>query len=252
VVLAAALTVGGAYWAGCGDDGDGDGGAVFFGDVASVSGSSAARVAPKPSFAERLFSFPRAVVSAPLAWAQSTCSAPSGGNLLFCVESVCTLVEGDCEFSESVGIDGGGPITATLRFVDDDDEDGSADSSEADSVVTQNLTFCDGDQVLIDNAAINFLTGVTSAAVSKVVNACDGGGGNRTPTQGGGGATPTRTRTPGGPTNTPGTPGTPSPSATPTYAYGAMMNDAPSTTLVFLASVGVIGLLIPRRRRRSR
>ena len=219
VVLAATLAVGGAYWAGCGDDDDGDGGAVFFGDVSSVSGSSA------------------------------TCSAPSGGNLLFCVEDVCTIVEADCQFSESVGIEGGGPITATLRFVDDDDEDGTADSSEADSIVPQNLTFCDGDQVLIDNAAINFLTGVTSAAVSKVVNACDGGGGNRTPTQGGGGGTPTPTRTPGGPTNTPGTP---SPSATPTYAYGAMMNDAPGTTLVFLASVGVIGLLLPRRRRRSR
>ena len=219
VVLAATLAVGGAYWAGCGDDDDGDGGAVFFGDVASVSGSS------------------------------GTCEAPSGVNLLFCVETVCTIVEGDCQFSESVGIEGGGPITATLRFVDDDDEDGSADSSEADSVVPQNLTFCDGDQVLIDNAAINFLTGSTSAAVSKVVNACPGGG-NQTPTQGGGGGTPTPTRTPGGPTNTPGTP---SPSATPTtYAYGSPMTAAPSTTLVFLASVGVIGLLIPRRRRRSR
>ena len=241
VVLAATLAVGGAYWAGCGDDDDGDGGAVFFGDVASVSGSSASRVESKPSFVSRF-------LSVRPAWAQSTCEAPSGGPLLFCVEDVCTIVEGDCEFSVSVGIEGGGPVTATLRFVDDDDEDGSADASEADSIVTQSLTFCDGDQVLVDNAAINFLTGVTSAAVSKVVNACAGGG-NQTPTQGGGGGTPTPTRTPGGPTNTPGTP---SPSATPTYAYGAMMNDAPGTTLVFLASVGVIGLLIPRRRRRSR
>jgi hypothetical protein len=242
VVLAATLAVGGAYWAGCGDDDDGDGGAVFFGDVSSVSGSSAARVEPKPSFAERMFSVRNA-------WAQSTCEPPSGGNLLFCVESICTIVEGDCEFSLSVGIEGGGPIAATLSFVDDDDEDGTADSSEADSVVTLNLTFCDGDQVLIDNAAINFLTGVTSASVSKVFNACDGGGGNQTPTQGGGGGTPTPTRTPGGPTNTPGNP---SPSATPTYAYGAMMNEAPGGALVFVASIGVIGLLIPRRRRRSR
>ena len=222
VVLAATLAVGGAYWAGCGDDGNGDGGAVFFGDVASVSGVSA------------------------------TCSAPSGGNLLFCVESVCTIVEGDCEFSESVGIEGGGPITATLRFVDDDDEDGTADSSETDSIVTQNLTFCDGDQVLIDNAAINFLTGVTSATVSKVVNACDGSGGSRTATPGGGGSgTPTPIRTPTSPGGG-GTPGPGTPSATPTYAYGAMMNAAPGTTLVFLASIGVIGLLIPKRRRRSR
>lgn len=239
VVLAATLAVGGAYWAGCGDDG-GDGGAVFFGDVSSVSGSSASIAESRPSLASRLFSVRPA-------YAQSTCAAPSGGNLLFCVESVCTIVEGDCEFSESVGIEGGGPITATLRFVDDDDEDGAADSSEADSVVTQNLTFCDGDQVLIDNAAINFLTGVTSATVSKVVNACAGGSTTRTPTPGGSGSpTPTRTTTPGGG----GTPGTPT--ATPTYSYGAMMNEAPGQAFVFLASLGVIGLMIPRRRRRSR
>ncbi|MGH7805259.1 MAG: hypothetical protein ACREQJ_13005 [Candidatus Binatia bacterium] len=243
-MLAATLAVGGAYWAGCGDD-DGDGGAVFFGDVSSVSGSSAAVRESRPSLVASLWSF-----GVRPAWAQSTCAAPSGGNLLFCVESVCTIVEGDCEFSESVGIEGGGPITATLRFVDDGDEDGQADSSEADSVVTQSLTFCSGDQVLIDNAAINFLSGITTASVSKVVNACDGGT-NPTATQGAGG-TPTPTRTPGGPTNTPGTPGTPSPSATPTYSYGAMMNEAPGQTLVFLASIGVIGLLIPRRRRRSR
>ena len=241
VVLAATLAVGGAYWGGCGDDDDGDGGAVFFGDVSSVSGGSASIREPQSSFASRIFSVRDA-------WAQSTCDAPSSGNLLFCVESVCTIVEGDCEFSESVGIDNG-PIEATLHFVDDENGDGDADSGEDDSVVTQNLRFCDGDQVLIDNAVINFTTGTTTASVSKVADGCPGGGtGTRTPTPPGG-VTPTRTRTPGG--GATATPGTPTPTRTPTtYAAGAAMNEPPGMTFVFLASLGVVGLLTPRRRRR--
>ena len=240
-VLAATLAVGGAYWIGCGDD-DGDGGAVFFGDVSSVSAGSAATSAPRPSFAERIFA-PRN------AWAQSTCAAPSDGNLLFCVNSVCTIVEGDCDFSESVAIENGGPVSATLRFVDDADGDGEAGATEDDSVVPQNLLFCDGDQVQIDNASVNFLTGATSATVSKLVDNCSGNPSSTNTPGGGGSGTPTRTptRTPTGGAGS----GTPTPTRTPTYAYGAMMNEAPGSAIVFLASLGVIGLLVPKRRRRD-
>ena len=281
-ILLATLALAGAYWTGCGDDdGGGEDGAVFFGNVESVTGGTAA-ISASRSFAARLFSIPS------LAWAQSACTPPSGGDLLFCVDDECTRVDAtDCDFRVTVPISGNGPSEATLRFVDDADEDGVADASEAESVVQQNLRFCDGDVIAINDAVINFTTGVTTAEVSKVEDTCPA----TTPTRS---RTPATTTTPGtpGPTNTPGTPGptntpvsgtpgpagtatrtrtptpiatqaisTPIPTRTPTSivptsvptgpsGYGTAMNQTPAPTLAFLASLGIIGLLAPRRRKR--
>ena len=288
-VLAATVVVGGMTWIGCGDDDDGGGGpqALFSGDVASVSGGSAAAEAPESTYATRMLSWPA------LAWAQSTCAAPTG-NLLFCVDEFCTDVDAaGCDFSQTVSLPDAGPVSVTIRFVDDEDEDGIADDDESDSVLDQDLDVCDGDQISIQDAAINF-SGGTTATVSKTIDNC--GATTRTPsrtvTSGTPGPTATRTRTrtpgvgtpgagtpgagtPGAGTPGPGTPGPgtpgvgtpgagtptatrtptgtptgPTPTRTPTYAYGTAMTDAPIPSFAFLASLGVIGLLIPKRRKR--
>ena len=210
-VLTATLALGGAYWGGCGDD-DADG-AFFAGNVSSVSGSN-------------------------------TCEAPNG-DLLFCVDEHCARVGDDCGFSRLVFVDGGGPLFVTLRFVDDTNEDGSTDFDEEVSVVDE-ISVCNGDQILVADAAVSF-PGTTTASVIKTVDNC--GGSSPTRTRGTGSPTPTRTgtvtvRTP---TRTP-TGGIP---ATPTSTYGIAMNDAPLSSFAFFASVAVIGLLLPKRRRRN-
>jgi hypothetical protein len=226
--LAVTLAIGGAFSAGCGDDDDFEG-AFFAGDVSSVSGGSASNRRTRQTFASRWF-------SPPLAWAQSSCAAPSG-DLLFCVDEHCTHVDADdCHFARVVRIAGGGPTRVVLRFVDDADEDGDADDTESNSIVDQDLEVCSGDQIRIGDAAVDF-DGSTTADVSKRVDNCADGVPIRTNTPGG--ATPTRTVTPGGAT----------PTRTPTY--GMTMNDAPGPMLVFFASLGLIGLLIPRRRQKG-
>ena len=254
-VLMAILLMAGAYWAGCGGDDDNDPSdtATFFGDVAAVTGSSASLGRRESTLASRVLSFPR------LAWAQSTCPAPSDGRLLFCVDEFCTTVDQNfCDFRVVAAIEGGGPVSALLRFVDDENEDGELDNTEDDSVVTQNLVFCTGDEVEIADAIVNFATGTTTATVRKVVDNC----GIPTPTR-----TPSATNTPGAPTPTlppatatasaapttiPTATGTGSPTgtATPAYGYGMAMNGTPRLSWAFLASLGVIGLLVPRRRKR--
>ena len=283
-VLLAVLLMAGAYWAGCGGDDDNDPSdtATFFGDVAAVTGSSAS-LERRTTLASRWL-LPR------LAWAQSTCPAPSDGRLLFCVDEFCTTVDQDfCDFRVVAVIEGGGPVSAVLRFVDDENEDGEFDDAEDDSVVTQNLVFCTGDEVEIADAIVNFATGITTANVRKVVDNC--GASTPTPTRTGG--TPAPTNTPGAPTPTRTLPpatatagaiatataraiatatalaaatatssaapttiptatgtGSPTGTATPAYGYGVAMNATPRLSWAFLASLGVIGLLIPRRKRR--
>lgn len=237
VVLSAALAVGGAFWAGCGDS-DGDGGALFYGEVSTITASST-----RPSTPRFAWNF----LSPSLAWAQSSCSAPGGGNLLFCVNDVCTIVQpDDCSFSQVVTIVEGEPVPAVLSFIDDDDENAEADPGELVSIVPHTLLFCNGDVVHVAGASVNFNLGATTASVTKDRDGCDG---NQTP------RTPTRTTTPGG-TTTPGagtpTVGTPVATATQTqtYAYSASLNEAPPTSFAFLASLGVVGLLLPVGRRR--
>lgn len=233
-VLTATLALGGVYWAGCGDDDDD--GAFFAGDVSSVVGGSAAVERERPS----LFAY----LGPALAHAQSSCAAPTG-DLLFCVDFSCTRVGDDCEFARLVFVEGGGPLTVTLRFVDDANEDGTVDFDEDDSIVEE-IAVCNGDQVLVADAAIDF-SGTTSASIVKTVDNCPGANPLRTRTPVN--ASPTPTPTTGGalPTATPTTPG----GATPTSTYGVAMNDTPLSSFAFFASVAVVGLLLPRRRRRN-
>jgi hypothetical protein len=236
--LALCLAAGGAFWAGCGDD-DGKNGALFFGDVSTVTASVTRR--EEPRYAWNFLPGPS------LAWAQSTCSPPSGGNLLFCVNDVCTIVQpSDCSFSQIVEIVDE-PTPALLSFIDDANENAEPDQGELVSLVPHTLVFCNGDRVLVAAASVNFQTGASTASVTKDFDACASSG------------TPNPTGTPGGPTATPttggggGTPTVGTPTAgtpTPTYAYSASLQEAPPTALAFLASLGVIGLLIPTRRRK--
>ena len=210
-VLTATLALGGAYWGGCGDD-DADG-AFFTGNVSSVSGSGG-------------------------------CEAPSG-DLLFCVDEHCTRVDDDCDFSRLVFVEGGGPLFVTLRFVDDANEDGSTDFDEDVSVLDE-ISVCNGDQILVADAEVDF-SGTTNASVVKTVDNCGGSSptrtrttGTATPTRTGTGTVPTATRTPTGGVT-----------VTPTSTYGMAMNDTPLSSFAFFTSVAVIGLLLPRRRRRN-
>ena len=142
-----------------------------------------------------------------------------------------------------------------LRFIDDVNDNGEPDSGEAASTVAQSLIFCNGDQVSITDAVVNFTTGATAATVRKTVDRCTTAP-TATPS---GSRTPTRTGTPGTPTPTrTGTPATPTPtgtlSPTPTgtvYVAAAPLNEPPTSLLAFLFSAGAVGLLIPRRRRRG-
>jgi hypothetical protein len=198
---AASILLIAAYGAGCGGGGnDPADTAVFLGDVASVTGASTASdERPRTLFAWRTLAFPS------LARAQSTCAVPDGGRLLFCVNDICSRIDPDlCDFRLVVPIEGGVPTSAALRFIDDDDADGEIDLSERDSVVTQSLLFCTGDEIDVPDAAIDFATRTTAALVTKVVDGCA--------------AVPTATSTAVAPTATAAPPrgGTATPTPTPT------------------------------------
>jgi hypothetical protein len=228
VVAALALFGAAAYWTGCGSD-NGET-TRFSGDVSSVL---AQRETVHRSFALHMPEIP--------ASAYAACAAPgAGATLLFCVDTgtfrVCGPVGADCTFDLSTGLEQERkPVT--LEFVDDTNSNGSPDSGEATSTVAQSLLYCNGDQVTITGADVNFTSGVTTATVRKTVDRCTGAP-TSTATHAGGTATPTRT----------GTPATP----TPTYSTGASLNEPPSSMLAFLFSAGAAGLLIPVRRSRHR
>jgi len=248
------ITVMGAalYWTGCGDD---ELQTTFEGNVSSVQPTTiAARSVRDGGFAFHLPQIPAR------AFAQGTCVAPgAGATLLFCVKTstfeVCEPVsEGDCTFTLITGLEQE-RLPLLLRFVDDVNDNGAPDSGEAVSTVTQSLTYCNGDQVSIGNAAVNFTTGVTTATVRKTFDRCTN---TTAPTATPAGSrTPTRTGTPGTPTPTrTGTPATPTPTGTLTptptgtaYVAAAPLQDPPTSMLAFLVSAGAVGLLIPRRRR---
>jgi len=242
------------YWTGCGDD---EKQTRFSGNVSSVQPTTvAARSARDGGFAFHLPQIPAR------AFAQGTCVAPgAGATLLFCVKTstfeVCEPVNhADCTFTLITGLEQE-RLPVQLRFIDDANDNGSPDSGEAVSTVAQSLVYCNGDQVSIADAAVDFTTGVTIATVSKTVDRCTGAP-TATPV---GSTTPTRTGTPGTPTpTTTGTPATPTPTGTLTpsptgtgspYASAAPLHEPPSSMLAFLFSGGVVALLIPRRRRRG-
>ncbi|MGH7896313.1 MAG: hypothetical protein ACREQQ_00050, partial [Candidatus Binatia bacterium] len=143
---------------------------------------------------------------------------------MFCIQTgsfeTCRPVDpATCTFDLTAVLDGG-PLPLIMRFVNDTNENFERESSEQTSTVQQGLVYCDEDQVEINNAAVNFTTGITTASVSKRVDRCRNV--TATPTRGTPvptvtgtppTATPTRTGTP--PTPTPTRTGTPS-TATPT------------------------------------
>jgi hypothetical protein len=242
------------YWTGCGDD---EKQTRFSGNVSSVQPTTvAARSAGDAGFAFHLPQIPAR------AFAQGTCVAPgAGAALLFCVKTstfeVCEPVnQTDCTFTLITGLEND-RLPLLLRFIDDTNDNGDPDSGEAASTVAQSLLYCNGDQVSITDAVVNFTTGATTATVSKTVDRCTTAptatpSGSRTPTRTGtpGTPTPTRTGTPATPTPTrTGTPATPTPTGT-IYVAAAPLNAPPTTLLAFLFSAGAVGLLlIPRRRR---
>jgi len=235
LVAALALFGAAAYWTGCGSNDNGDT-TRFSGDVASVL---AERESVHRSFALHMPAIPAAAYAA--------CAAPGAdATLLFCVKTtsfqVCVPVGGDCTFDLNTGLEQDRQAV-TLQFVDDTNSNGSPDTSEPVSTVAQSLTYCNGDQVTITGANVNFTSGVTTATVRKTTDRCTNAA-TSTPTRSGS-ATPTRT----------GTPPTATPTRTPTtnpYAKAAPLNEPPSSMLAFLFSAGAAGLLLPRRRRRDR
>jgi hypothetical protein len=226
-VAALALFGATAYWMGCGGS-DTQNDTRFSGDVSTVL---AARESKSPrSFAFHMPQIPASAFAA--------CAAPgTGAQLLFCVKTstfqVCVPVAGDCTFDLRTGLEQDRqPVL--MQFVDDTNANGSPDTGEKVSTVAQSLLYCNGDQVTITGAAINFTSGATTATVRKTVDRCT--------------AAPTSTARPSGTrTATPiGGVGTPTP--TPTYSTGASLNQPPASMLAFLFSAGAAGLLIPRRR----
>jgi len=248
------------YWS-CGSD-NGNG-ANFSGNVSSVQPTTtAARETQSRGFAFRLPDI------ASRAFAQASCAAPhasgASATLLFCVTSttfeVCLPVDGDCKFDLSAVLEGT-PTSLKLSFIDDTNNNIAHDPSEASSTVQQSLSYCNGDQVSVEDAVVNFTSGVTTAHVFKTFDGCTNAPGTptrtgspatqtRTPTRTGTPATPTPTGTPPTPTPTPTRTGTPaSPTPTATYSAGASLHESPSSRLAFLFSAGAAGLLLPRRRR---
>jgi len=236
--VAAIVLLGAAvYWAGCGGSDHGST-TEFSGEVASVA---PAAVASQPS-RERALAFHLPEIVAP-AFAQSSCA---GANLIFCVKSftseACEPVRAsDCTFTVETALSQD-RIPLTLRFVKDTNGNDSPDSGESASTVEQTLVYCNGDKVSIANAAVDFLTGTTTATVVKTEDRCAVA--TATPAATGTPGTPTGTITPSGTT-------TPTGTTTPSYVASASLNDPPSSALAFLVSAGVMGMLLPGRRRRD-
>jgi hypothetical protein len=243
------------YWS-CG--GDNENGAIFNGEVSSVSASLPAREPRSRGLAFLLPEIPSR------AHAQASCPAPGARALLiFCIRTasfeVCQPVDpASCTFSLTAVLDGG-PSPLAMTFVDDTNANVEREPAERASTVQQSLVYCNEDQVQITNAMVNFTSGATTANVSKKVDRCRNV--TATPTRSGTPATPLPTVTGTPPTPTPtrtgtaptptrtGTPPTPLPTPT-TYGSGASLRQSPSSMLAFLFSAGAVGLLLPRRRRR--
>jgi hypothetical protein len=242
-LIAIAMLVGSTYWVGCGGD---ENTTNFSGNVSSVSPALAALPPQKDSrFAIHWLKLQSE------AYAQGACG--TGGRLLFCIQtstlSACDRVDAGCTFEIETAIERDRD-TVTMTFVDDTNGNRVGDTGEAKSTVAQSMRYCNGDQVVIANADVNFTTGFTTASVTKRVDRCTGLVATQTPR---GTVTPARTNTPNGsPTAT--RTGTLSPTATRTptsYLASNSLNQPPSNMLAFLFSAGALGVLIPRRRRPS-
>jgi len=211
---------------GCGGDDNGPS-ARFTGAVSGVSPTQASvPLRSRPLLAAVEWMLPT------LAHAQSTCPAL---HLLACASNgrdsaVCRHVDADsCNFDVSLDVLENLFAGGTFFFVDDANGNGQEDSGEATAMLTNPLgAVCNGSVVALTDVAIDFLGGAaTAVSVVKDPNTC--------------------------PDTTPGPAPTATPSVLPTqspYAYGASLNQPPSSMLAFLFGAGAIGLILPRRRSR--
>lgn len=223
-ILSIAVGAGGMWW-GCGSSGGPF--ATFQGNVSSVSPPQSMREAPLHRWLAEVDS-----LVLPKALAQSTCPAK---HVIACAtngrdNAVCVRVDSECGFSVSLDVLGGDFSKGSFGFVDDVNSNRAADSGERVAFLFTSLgRVCNGTVVTLKNVAIDFNNGsATAGSVVKDPDTCP-------PT------TPTPTRTPSvGPTRT------------PTYYAAASLNQPPSKMLAFLSALGVVGLLLPPRRRRPR
>jgi len=271
-----AMIVAGALWSGCGDDDHGSGGATITGNIAAVNPPQARREGLSHRWLARLDSL---VVGEAIA--QSTCPAR---HTFICATNgrdpiACEPVDStDCRFS--ITLDPLGDFSdGGVSFFDDANQNGTFDQGELFAILTNQLVpLCEGTVATLNDVSANFSTlTATAASVVKSPDTCAG-----TPTATAK-ATATVTGTPSAtstPTRAPATqtaaaaktqtaaPGatqtaaagatqtaaakTGTPTTTPTsYPYGASLNNPPSNWLALASGLGIVGLLIPRRRRRS-
>jgi hypothetical protein len=220
-------------WHGCGGD-DGGSAATFRGNVSTVTPTQAAIDRPDRRWLARASS-----LLLPEAIAQSTCPAKAvlvcanNGQTFFCLP----VRSSDCDFVVAINARDDF-ANGSVFFVNDANKNGEKDTGEQTAGLLNPLgRVCNGTVVHLTNVAINFTAGTAAAStVEKDPDTCT----NTTPT-----------RTPTGPTRTPTT-GGPTPTRTPTYSMGASLNQPPSAMLAFLSGAGVIGLLLPTRRRSRR
>lgn len=254
-VAVIAIVITSLGWLGCGGDGGGSG-ATFKGNVAAVSPAQARLAAPSQTWLART-----RFLLLPEAVAQSSCPA---AHVLICVDNgartICRPVgSGDCDFSLSINAKDDF-ASGQISFVNDANDDGNRDAGETRAFLVNPVgRVCNGSVITINDVAIDFSSPVAIAAsIEKDPDTCPEAtpartrtstptATTRTPTMVGG--TPTRTPTPvgGAPTATRTRTRTPTP-----YGYGASLNQPPSSMFAFLSGVGVLGLLLPFRRRPRR
>ena len=264
-----------AIWQGCGGSDHGSSDATITGNVTSVSPAQAMLESRSRMFALSDWMF------ASRAIAQSSCPAR---HVLACVGSgpgqpvECEKIDTDsCRFAVSFTVVNEFE-QGTVAFVNDANDNGQPDSGEPLAFLTNPLgSICPGSVVVLNDLVVDFTAQIaTAASVDKAPDTCSAtatpsatrsvtGTPTRAPTATGTPPTATPTRTPtalptltataaAALTATAGANMTATANATltgtPTYAYGASLNEPPSTMLAFLFGAGVFGLILPYRRRR--
>jgi len=249
-------------WSGCGGDDGQSNSATISGNVSSVNPPQARLEQGSHRWLARL---DRWVVGEAIA--QSSCPAL---HLLVCASNgidptVCAPVDStDCTFAislDTLGDFSGGGVS----FGNDTNQNGQFATGEQFAILTNPLVpLCNGTVAHLNNVAIDFsaLT-ATAASVVKDPDTCAGtptatarATATTKPTKQPTSSTPVATNTPlGGGIGTPTATGTQNTTPTTTgtvYAQATSLNRPPSNMLALLSGAGVVGLLLPRRRRKGR
>jgi hypothetical protein len=278
-----AILVAGTLWSGCGgDDHHGSNTATIKGNISSVNPPEARLDGASHRWLARLDSLlvGEAIAQASCPALHVQICASNGSDPIICQPVDPT----DCSFT--LEIDTRGDFSSgTVSFFDDANQNGAFDQGELFAILTNQLVpLCNGTVVTLNDVSANFaaLT-ATAASVVKDPDTCAG-----TPTATPRAtATNAATSTPSStPTHAPATrtaiaaatqtaaPGATqtavagatqtvvvgatqtaaaqTPTVTPTggYGYGASLHEPPSSWLALASGLGLVGLLVPRRRRR--